>query len=448
MNGFRTVAFLAVAVRLLVPLTSSAAEPDWPHVEQHATDLLQRYVRIASINPPADTSETAKLLKSDFAAAGLEAKLYPSGPGGKTNLMVRLPGQDRSKRPLLLLNHMDVVPVDASRWQGSPFGADIRDGMMWGRGTLDMKSTGIMQLTALILLKQLSIIPARDIVFLATCDEETGGVGGAAWMIKNHWDELNPEYVLDEGGIGSRDLYSPGKLIFGVSVADKQVLWLKLRASGTSGHASQPIADNANDLLMRAIEKAKELPPSDKPNTLVQRMQESMGGAFASNKFINAIQQNTISLTSLRSGVGDPPKVNVIPSLAEATLDCRLLPGQNADEFISEIKARINDPRVTVEEISPKPDDAHPSRTDTPLYAAIKQCIEKQHSDATVMPIAVPFGTDGQKFRMRGVAAYGIMPMVMDARTLATMHSDSEHIPLDQFRKGLHIYFEIVRSEW
>ena len=439
--------FFALLTLLCAFQTSQAAEPNWPEVEEHAVDLLQRYVRIASINPPADTSGTAKLFQSELAEAGLEAKLYESGPGGKTNLIVRLPGKDRSKRPLLLLNHMDVVPVDTSRWQGSPFSADIRDGQMWWRGTLDMKSTGIIQLTALILLKQLGITPARDIVFVATCDEETGGVLGAAWMIQNHWDEMNPEYVLDEGGVGSRNVYSDGKLTFGISVADKQVLWLKLRATGTSGHGSQPIADNANDLLIRAIEKAKEFPPSNKPNQIVQQMRQSVG-TFASNKFVNAIQQNTISLTSLRSGLGNPPKANVIPSVAEATLDCRLLPGQNADEFISEIKARVNDPHVTVEEISPKPDDPQPSRSDTALYQAVKRAIEKQHPGATVMPIIVPYGTDGQKFRVRGVTAYGSIPMVIDLATLATMHSDSEHIPVDQFRQGLHIYFDILRSDW
>ncbi len=444
MKFLRTLIFFPFLLSFPV---ANAAEPNWPQVEQHAIDLLQHYVRIASINPPADTSGTAKLLQAELAAAGLEAKLYQSGPGGKTNLIARLPGRDRSGRPLLLLNHMDVVPVDASRWQGSPFSADIRDGMMWGRGTLDMKSTGVMQLSALILLKQLGIVPARDIIFLATCDEETGGVSGAGWMIENHWDEMNPEYVLDEGGVGSRDVYSEGKLTFGISVADKQVLWLRVRATGTSGHGSQPIPDNPNDLLIRAIEKAKQFPASDKPNPIVQEMRQSVG-TFASNKFVSAIQQNTISLTSLRSGLGNPPKANVIPSVAEATLDCRLLPGQNADEFLSDIKARVNDPHITVEEISPKPDDPKPSPSDTPLYAALRRAILTQHPGATVMPIIVPYGTDAQKFRMRGVTAYGIIPMIIDVRTLGTMHSDSEHIPVDQFRQGLHIYFDLLRSDW
>jgi acetylornithine deacetylase/succinyl-diaminopimelate desuccinylase-like protein len=434
------------AAVLLFPLAALAATPDWPRVEQHAVEFLQEYVRVRSVNPPADTREAAKLLAREFAAVGLDAKLFESGNKGQTNLLVRLPGKDRNLRPLLLLNHMDVVPVDASRWKQDPFGAQIENGMLWGRGSLDMKSTAVQQLTALVLLKQFGIVPPRDIVFLANCDEESDGSQGAGWMIMHHWDELNPEFVLDEGGIGSRDLYAAGKTVFGVSVGDKQVLWLKLRATGTSGHASQPITDNANDILLHAIEKAKEFSKSDKPNAVVERMRAELG-EFASNKFMNAVQQNTISLTTLKSGVGDPPKVNVIPSVAEATIDCRLLPGQNAEEFVSEIKARVNDPRVTFELLS-HPDDPGPSRTDTPLFHAIEAAIHKQHPEALVVPIIIPYGTDTQKFRKRGAVGYGVMPMIVDAATLATMHSDSEHIPLDEFRAGLHIYFDILTGGW
>jgi acetylornithine deacetylase/succinyl-diaminopimelate desuccinylase-like protein len=423
-----------------------AREPDWPKAEAHAIDLLQRYVRIASVNPPAKTVDAAQFLASEFAANGIEAKTYTSAPG-KVNLLARLPGRDRSLRPLLLLNHMDVVPVDKTRWTEEPFGGALKDGQIWGRGSLDMKSTGIIQLVSFLLLKQLGIVPPRDVLFLSTCDEESGGVDGAAWMIQNHWDEINPEYVLDEGGVGSSDIYSPGKLIFGISVADKRLLWLKMKAVGTSGHGSQPIADNPNDLLLEAIAKAKAFPPSKRQNSIVANLKQK-AGTLSSNKFTNAIGQNTMSLTSLRSGVGDPPKINVIPSVAEATLDCRLLPGQNAEEFLSEIKARINDPRITIEVTSPKADDPQPSSTGTPLYAAIEKSIRQQDPDATVIPIVVPFGTDGQKFRTRNVPAYGLMPMIVDTQTLGTMHSDSEHIPADQFRAGLHIYFNILRSNW
>ena len=439
-------------VRFVLPLlfcfasTGSAVEPDWPAVESHAVDLLRQYVQIKSVNPPADTRAAAKLLAGEFHAAGLEAKTYESDSPGKVNLLVRLAGQDRSKKPLLLLNHMDVVPVDPARWNKQPFGAEIIDGALWGRGSLDMKSTGVAELTALIQMKKLGIVPPRDILFLSTCDEESDGLHGAGWMIANHWQELNPEFVLDEGGIGSGDLYSTSKTVFGISVGDKQVLWLKMRAAGTSGHASQPIPENANDILMAAIQKAKEFKPTGKPNAVIEQMRSSIG-TFAPNKFMNAVVKNTMSLTTLRSGVGDPPKVNVIPSVAEATLDCRLLPGQNAEEFVSEIKARVNDSRITFEQLS-HPADPGPSRTDTPLFQALVKAIHAQHPDAVVVPTIIPYGTDTQKFRLKGVIGYGLMPFRVDAATIATMHSDSERVPLDEFKKGLHIYFGILSGSW
>ncbi len=434
-----------LAATAFLPRVVQAAGPDWPAVEDHAVQLLQRYVRIRSINPPADTRETAALLKAEFATGGLVAQLFDAG-SNHINLMVRLPGRDRTKKPLILLNHMDVVPVDPKQWKQDPFGAQIEDGYLWGRGSLDMKSTAIIQLTALMLLKQQGIVPARDIVFLANCDEESDGRNGAGWMIAHHWAELDPEYVLDEGGVGSEDLYRAGRKVFGISVGDKQVVWLKLRAQGIAAHGSQPIPDNANDILLAAIEKARQFPATGKPDPVIAEMRANIG-VFANNKFMNAVQQNTMSLTTLRSGVGDPPKPNVIPSIAEATLDCRLLPGQNAEEFVSDIKARINDRRVSVDLLS-EPKDPGASRTDTPLFAAIKKAILAQNPDAVVTPIIVPYGTDAQKFRAKGVVSYGLMPFIADAATVATMHSDSERVPVDQFHKALHIYWDVLRSEF
>jgi acetylornithine deacetylase/succinyl-diaminopimelate desuccinylase-like protein len=440
--------FARIALALCLSISLRAAEPNWPSVEQHALDLLQKYARIASVNPPANTTEAAALIKAELEAAGLTPKLYISGPDGQTNLIVRLPGRDRSKKPLLLLNHMDVVPVDAKAWGSiDPFGAQIKDGQIWGRGSLDMKGLAVEQLTALIELKRAGIVPPRDIVMLSTCDEESSGVRGIQWMLKNHWDEIDPEYVLDEGGAGSRDLFAQGKLTFGVAVGEKQMFWLRLRATGTAGHGSQPIADNANMILLDAIRKAMEMPGGDRQNPVVDLMSKAAGGQFAENKFTRAIQGNTMSLTTLQSGVGSPVKPNVIPSVAEATLDCRLLPGVNADEFESGIKARINDRRVTVERLN-APVDAGISSAETPLFAAIRKAILKEHPDAVVTPMLVPYGTDSVQLRKRGVPAYGFLPMTLDTATIATMHSDQERIPVAEFLRGIHIYFDVLRSDY
>ena len=433
---------------LLLCAPAFAAEPDWSAVEKHALDLLQKYVRIPTIDPPANTAQAAAMIKAEFEAAGFTPKVYTSGPDGQTNLVVRLPGRDRTKKPLLLLNHFDVVPVDAKAWGAiDPFGAEIKDGVIWGRGTLDMKGVAVEQMTALIEMKKAGIVPPRDIVMLSSADEEAGGRLGIQWMLKNHLEDIDPEYVLDEGGAGSTDLFAPGKLIFGVAVGEKQMFWLKLRAQGTAGHGSQPIADNANMILLDAIRKAMEMPAGDKQNAVVTLMTQAAGGTFADNKFTHAIQGNTMSLTTLQSGVGTPVKPNVIPSIAEATLDCRLLPGVNADEFESGIKARINDRRVTIERLS-DPVDAGISNFETPLFAAIRKAVVKAHPDAVVTPMLAPYGTDSVHLRKRGATAYGFIPMTLDAATVATMHSDRERIPVSEFLRGIHIYFDVLRSDY
>ncbi len=425
----------------------TAAEPDWPRLEREALDLLQRYVRVASINPPADTRAAAALLKQELETRGIAARLYASGPAGQTNLMARLAGRNRAKKPLVLINHMDVVPVDAKAWKFDPFGGLIRDGYLWGRGALDMKSVGIQQLMALGAMKQAGLVPPRDIVFLATSDEETAGTYGAKWMIDNHFGEIDAEYLLDEGGFGSREVFAPGRLVFGIAVGEKQPVWLRLRAHGTAAHGSQPIPDNANDILLRAIAKAKELPPSAGPHPVVAEMLRAIGAPAAQNKFTAAIRRNTLSLTTLSAGVGSPAKVNVIPSVSEATLDCRLLPGVNYEEFVSEEKARINDPRVSVELLS-EPVDPGASSFATPLFDAMRAAIVKHHPDAVVAPILVPFSTDSAKFRKRGVTSYGFMPSVIDLSTFGSMHSDAERMPVQEFLKGVHIYFDVLQSEY
>lgn len=437
----RTLLFILTAT--LLP----AAEPDWPKLQDYALDLLQRYIRIESINPPADTRAAAAFFETELNKHGFAPRLFPAGPNGQTNLLVRMEGRDRSKKPLLLLNHFDVVPVDAKAWSMEPFGGLLKDGFIWGRGALDMKGIGIQHLTALIALKQAGIVPSRDIVMLTTSDEETNGVYGIQWMIDRHFDQINAEFVLDEGGFGTRDILAPGKLVFGIAVGEKQVAWVRLRAKGTAAHGSQPIPDNANDILLRAIQQALAVPGGAKPHPVVDEMRRNIGVALADNKYTNAIQKNTISLTTLRAGVGDPPKVNVIPSNSEATLDCRLLPGVNHEEFLSEMRARINNPKVTVELIS-TPDDPGASNSETLLFAAIAKAITGFHPGATITPMLVPHGTDSVKLRKKGIIAYGLTPMILDAATAGTMHSDQERIPIDEFKKGIRIFYEVLKSNF
>jgi acetylornithine deacetylase/succinyl-diaminopimelate desuccinylase-like protein len=326
-----------------------------------------------------------------------------------------------------------------------PFSGVLRDGFIWGRGALDMKGIGIQQLISLIELKKAGAVPPRDIVMLVTADEENNGEMGIRWMIRNHFKEIDAEYAIDEGGFGSREILAPNKLVFGVMVGEKQSVWVRLRAKGTAAHGSQPIPDNANLTLLKAIERAMELPPAQ-PHPVVAEMIRA-AGPLAPNKYTAAIQKNTASLTTLESGVGSPRKINVIPSTAEATIDCRLLPGVDSSEFLAEMRKRVNDPRVTVELVS-TPNNTGVSPSGTPLFEAIRQAILRHHPEAVVTPMLVPHGTDSSNLRKLGIPAYGLTPMVLDLATAGTMHSDQERIPVAEFFKGIRIFYDLLRSEY
>src|SRR5438067_12984715 len=161
-----------------------------------------------------------------------------------------------------------------------------------------MKGISVEQIMALVTLKQSGVVPPRDVVMLSTADEETNGVLGIRWMIDNHFSDIDAEYVLDEGGFGTRDILAPGKLVFGVAVGEKQTVWLRVRARGTAAHGSQPIPDNANVTLLHALQKAIALAPA-RPHPVVAEMIRQIDSPLASNKYTSAIQANTVSLTTL-----------------------------------------------------------------------------------------------------------------------------------------------------
>lgn len=431
-----------VMTALPTPRAASAQDAYWTGIQREAADLLQRYVRIDTSVPPGDVTKAADLLQGVLANAGIPVTRYESGPG-RSIVVARLRGTG-SARPILLLHHMDVVPADASRWSRDPFGGDIADGRLWGRGAMDMKGIGVAHLMAFLSLKRQNVPLARDVIFMAVPDEEIGGDLGNRWMLERHYAELDPEYVLDEGGFGSADLFATGKRVYGISVAEKKILWLTLRAEGVAGHGSQPHDQNPNDRLVRALTRllAEPMPTSD--FSVLRTMKERVG-TFASNKFTNAIQHSTISVTTLRSGVGDPPKVNVIPSVAEATLDCRVLPGTSRDEWLAEIRRRLGDPGISIE-VTYESEDPVVTPTDTPFYRALESAVRRDDPSAIVTPILIPYGTDSNAYRPRGVKSYGFFPALLPADALSSMHGDAEFIPVDQLGRASRLLFEALRE--
>jgi len=423
-----------------------------------ATRLLQEYVRIDTSNPPGDTRKAADFLAAVLARDDIPVTRYESAEG-KTIVYARLKAtaSPAAGKALVLLNHMDVVPADRSRWKIDPFAAEVRNGEVWGRGSFDMKGQAVAQILAFLRLKRDRVPLARDVILLAEPDEEVGGALGARWMIANHYAEIDPEYVIDEGGFGSRDLFAPGKLVYGIAVAEKRIVWLKVRAEGVAGHGSQPNDLNPNDRLVRAVGRllaSQGTPtPGERPGATsatpgtpsIVEVMKARVGAFAANKFTNAIQHSTIALTWLKSGVGDPPKINVIPSVAEAGLDCRVLPGTTRDQWIADVKRRLGDPSLKIELIN-ESDDPLVTPQDTPLYRQLEAAIKRRHADAIVTPILIPYGTDSNAFRPRGVKSYGIFPAAIPADVASSMHGDTEHVPLAAVVEASQVLFEALRD--
>jgi acetylornithine deacetylase/succinyl-diaminopimelate desuccinylase-like protein len=437
---------LALVIGLVVcGLASSSARgqsPDWQATGAEAIRTIQEYVRINTSNPPGDVLKAADFLTAILQREGIPVKRYDSGPG-RSIVVARLKGTGTAK-PLLLLHHMDVVPTDASRWKHDPFAAEIADGKIWGRGAIDMKGLGVVQLMAFLSLKRQQVPLARDVILMAVPDEETGGTLGARWMRNEHYADLDPEYILDEGGFGSRDLFAPGKLVFGISVAEKKILWLKLRVEGVAGHGSQPHDQNPNDRLIRALARLLGEPLPASSFAIIETMKSRIG-TLAANKFNNAIQHSTISLTSLRSGVGDPPKVNVIPSVAEATIDCRVLPGTSKDQWMAEIRRRLADPDIKIE-ITYESDDPVVTTEDSTFYRALESAVKRRHPDAIVTPMVVPYGTDANSFRPKGVKSYGFTPVIVPAEAAMSMHGDAEYLPVDAVAPAIQILFEAIKD--
>jgi acetylornithine deacetylase/succinyl-diaminopimelate desuccinylase-like protein len=435
-----TKRILSAAAIVALPAALAGQAPDWKAIEGEAVKTLQSYIRIDTSIPPGTVTKAADLLEAILRREGIPVKRFESGPG-RSIVVARLSGTGPSK-PILLLHHMDVVPADASRWTRNPFGGEIADGKLWGRGAMDMKGPGVVHLYAFIALHRQKVPLDRDVILMAVPDEEIGGTLGALWMRDNHYKELDPEFILDEGGFGSRDVFAPGKLVFGISVAEKKILWLKLSAEGVAGHGSQPHDRNPNDRLVKALARLLGEPLPTSRFSVLDTMKLRVGPLVA-NKFNNAIQHSTISLTSLRSGVGEPPKVNVIPSIAEATLDCRVLPGTTKDQWLTEIARRLGDPGIKIEVTYESPDPVVTTQ-ESSFYRALEASVKRRYPEAIVTPMIVPYGTDANSFRARGVKSYGFTPAVLPADVVASMHGDAEYVPVDALGPAIQILFEAL----
>jgi acetylornithine deacetylase/succinyl-diaminopimelate desuccinylase-like protein len=420
---------------------AAALAIDWDTVTREAAEILSRYVRIDSSHPRGRTVETAALFADHLAAEQIDYRLYPSPEEGKVNLLARLKATDPVGKPLVLSNHMDVVQAVAADWRFDPYSGEIADGYVYGRGALDMKGMGVMELLTVLMLKRHNVNLARDVILMCNCDEEIGSPMGARWMIEEHFADLNPEFVLDEGGSGMKGFFSAGD-VFEISVSEKRAVRIKMVARAEPGHASQPWDEAATHRLVRAAHAVLTQPPEDRECPPVAEFVKRLGGGsvreeIAAHRATKPLLHDTVSLTMLSGGY----KINVIPEQAEMSFDCRLLPDTDERAFISNLEQTINDPGVRLEVTWP---DAPPSTAawGAPLFRAIEAACTDYAPNVIVAPSICVGGTDARYFRQRGVPSYGLVPCLFDAEDLKGYHGINERLSLDNLRLGTQIVFD------
>jgi len=432
---------------------------DWDAIGDEAVRLLQVYIRVDTTNPPGNEIEAAGFFASLFAAEGVPYEVFESEPG-RGNIVARLRGDGSRGGAIVLLNHMDVVPAAASYWSVDPYAGEIVDGSLYGRGTTDMKSFGIVQFMAMAAAQRAQVPLRRDIVFLGTAGEETGGAEGAGYVVAQRPDILDGvEFVITEGG-GSRSFGS--RTVHLVETTQKTPLWLRLHAVGVAGHGSTAIRDSAANRLVRALDRIRTYRPEIRlvapvaasiragarlvadPDRAAKLRQVERN--IGDPDFLAALEpqygnllRNTIAITVMRGS----SKTNVISPDAVAELDCRLLPGENPDLFLATLRDVIGDESIQIETLLRF--EASESPRDTALWRAIEAAARRADPRAEVLPHVLAGFTDSHYFRERGIVSYGWSPIRMRPGD-GPAHGVDEHVGVESIRRAPRILFDALMS--
>ena len=443
-------------------------------IEGEVTELLSQLIRINTTNPPGNEIAAAKYLASNLEKDGFKCELYESSPG-RGSVVARLKGTGEGKIPnLLLLSHLDVVAANPAEWSLPPFSGKVKDGFVWGRGALDMKGMTAIEAMVLKLLKRNHGKLEGDVILAATADEEEGGEAGAGWLVKNHPEKVEADYVINEGGGMAMPLN--GKNLYTVQTAEKGMLWFKIRAKGTPGHGSIPgAADNALLRMNKVIDKLNTYNPQmvvlptfkqllsemAKENKSVEQVltalitNPTMGDQVLDKmahedktlaEELRAQLRTTLTPTMIQGGV----KENVIPSECETVFDCRMLPGQTPEETMNEIKGLLKDigmDKLSFEIIQANAPSESP--VDTPLYNLIVETTKAYEPNCRVAPILLTGGTDSRFFRKIGSMCYGFQPVRPDLpydEMLKSIHGIDERISIDNLVFGTSLLYSIVEK--
>ena len=434
---------------------------DWAALGDETVDLLRRYLTIDTTNPPGNEIAGTRFLAEVLARDGIESETIEAAPG-RASLRARLAG-DGSLGGIVLHHHIDVVYADRRYWTVDPFGGAIADGYLYGRGAIDMKSTGILHLAAMLALKRAHVPLKRDLVFLATADEEAGSEFGAQFIADRRREWLaGAEYAISE--LAAIQTHPSLKAPLGaIVISEKTGLALVLTARGEPGHGSMPWPDTAPNRLVRALNRLLEAerPPRVLPEvqeffSRVSGLMSADSGAgyddltrslrdpafrerFVSNRQYAAMVRTTFAVTMLRGS----EKSNVIPPEATAQLDCRMLAGDDPEEIAAWVRGVIADEHVQVT-IAREPKIPNLSPPDTELYKAMSDALQRRAPGVVVAPMILVAFTDNWVFRRCGLHGYGFSPFILDDAEVQRIHGNDERISLENLREGARIYTEML----
>ena len=458
----QTTVIAVCALTTLFSFSASAQDRGESTLEEQAVELLQQYVRQNTVNPPGNEIEGARFIAEIFDKAGVEYEIAESAPG-RGNIWAKIEGGD--KPGLLLLHHMDVVPASPEFWSVDPLGGEIKDGYLYGRGVIDAKASGIAHLLTFLELHKSGQKLNRDLVFMATADEEAGGFFGAGWLTKNRPELFEGiGLVINEGGVGVVNGEGNDKQFrFNVEVTQKVPLWLKLVSVDVPGHGSMPRTTSSLTRLVRALSNILDHPfePYIVPSVdayfkaVADKQEGTYKAAFSDiakavkdedfmrrfqedNPGMHALTRNTCSLTMLEGS----KKINVVPPQAVAQLDCRLVPSQNPEEFTRQLSDIINDEAIQIERImgfSPAV-----SSTDAELFRVIESLTAEYYPQAAVVPSVVGGFTDSHFLRDMGITAYGYHPILLPDSELQRIHGNDERLSLQNIRQSSRMVYNVV----
>jgi acetylornithine deacetylase/succinyl-diaminopimelate desuccinylase-like protein len=422
-------------------------------------ELLQDLLRTRTINPPGEEAAAAGILEAYLSAAGLKTKILDS-PQGRSSLIARLEGP-HDRPALVLLSHSDVVPVEEEKWSRDPFGAEVADGFIWGRGALDMKSIAVMHAVAVAALAGSKRAPTREVILVMAADEEAGGGEGARWLVEEHPDRVGfgeerpaPE-VVAEGAYGLAGMLE--RPVMPIALGEKTAVWFDLVAKGDPGHGALPPEQQAPVNLailikeiagfgtprvhpvMREQFSTLKNASSGKTGAVFRALASPAGGVVAraiapqlrKAGALRLLLSDSVTPTQIAAGY----KTNVVPAEARASFDCRLLPDTDVDEFIASVDEKARSRGGDVANVQEK--GRGPVSVKGPLFEILEQVSRELAPDVVTAVSLSPGITDARFFRTRGATAYGWCPLMLTPDLLATIHGHDERIAVEDFERAV-----------